>query len=798
MAIHLRHTLINAGSFLIGATVIGNFLNLAYNAYLGKQLSLAQFGTITLINTLLYIVNIFINALATTTNQRVAFLSARSGRSAATLFYKETVQKLIPISIALAAVWLVLTPVLQSYFNLATPIPIVSILPVVIIGSFAAVSSGYVKGLFLFLFTGLFILVEAFSKLVIAHFLIASRLSDATYLSIPIAILISFILSIAVAKQVSRKYPSSSKHDYRFNRSFYVASLLAGISTNAFLTFDVLLTKHYFTALESGTYAFLALFGKMIYFFGSLFNTFMISFVSRAEGAKRDPNHQFYILLTISTVLTFLGFIGLMLLGPVVLPHIFGNKIVFIKPYLALYALAISIYTISNTINIYHLARKQYLFPIVSLMIVIGMIIGINLHHSSLHEVIESILLASSLNLGVLLFLHAIQRNGGFFLMNLVDLFELLRPLPRLNYTPLGKRILIFNWRDTRHAYAGGAETYIQELGKRWVKAGNAVTIFCGNDGNAARYEMIDGIQVIRRGGFYMVYIWAFIYYIFRLKGRYEVILDCENGIPFFTPLYAKEKIYLLIHHVHQEVFRKSLIWPFSSIASFLEIKVMPYVYKNTQFITVSPSTKDEILSKCLTTTDPFIVYNGVDRTKYTKGKKSKRPLVLYLGRLQYYKSIHVFIKMAKKISASFPSATFMIAGEGEEMKKLKLYAHRLGSPVIFVGKVSEEEKVRLLQSAWVVVNPSSMEGWGLTVIEANACGTPVVASDVPGLRDSVKDRYSGYRVPYGNVAEFQSKVTSILKSNALRKKLYKNAVTWSKRFDWSISTKASLKIFQA
>ena len=395
----------------------------------------------------------------------------------------------------------------------------------------------------------------------------------------------------------------------------------------------------------------------------------------------------------------------------------------------------------------------------------------------------------------LVIFTHMVQRNGGFFLMNIVDLFDLFSPIPKLNYTPLGKRILIFNWRDTRHVFAGGAETYIHELGKRWVKGGNSVTLFCGNDGNSSRYESIDGINVIRRGGFYMVYFWAMMYYIFKLRGKFDVIIDCENGIPFFTPLYAKEKKYLLIHHVHQEVFRKSLIWPFSAIASWLEIKLMPYVYQNTQFITVSPSTKIEILSHRLTKIEPIIIYNGVDKKKYKIGKKSKTPTVLYLGRLQYYKSINVYIRLAKDLSKNHPKAIFLIAGEGEEIQKLKTFAHRIQSPVTFLGKVTESDKVRLLQEAWVVVNPSSMEGWGLTVIEANACGTPVVASDVPGLRDSVKHGFSGYLATYNRLQDFEKYVSALLKNATLRNRHSKNALLWAKKFTWDTSVKQSLEL---
>ena len=107
--------------------------------------------------------------------------------------------------------------------------------------------------------------------------------------------------------------------------------------------------------------------------------------------------------------------------------------------------------------------------------------------------------------------------------------------------------------------FAGGAEVYIDELAKRWVKDGNSVTMFCGNDHKNLPYEKIGGIEVYRRGGTYMVYVYAFMYYMLKFRGKYDVIIDCENGIPFFTPLFVHKPVILLVHHVHQEVFRAFL-----------------------------------------------------------------------------------------------------------------------------------------------------------------------------------------------------------------------------------------------
>ncbi|HSW97987.1 MAG TPA: glycosyltransferase family 4 protein, partial [Candidatus Saccharimonadales bacterium] len=323
-----------------------------------------------------------------------------------------------------------------------------------------------------------------------------------------------------------------------------------------------------------------------------------------------------------------------------------------------------------------------------------------------------SILLAAAL-LAFLFFrvLQLLKADWYAVARNLVDFFEALIPIQEQEQRAKNakKRILIFNWRDKKHVYSGGAEVYLHELAIRWVKEGHAVTIFCGNDGKSPRHEVYEGVEVVRRGGFYFVYIWAALYYFLRLRKQTDVIVDAQNGIPFFTPLYARKPIYCLMFHVHQEYLRTSLIHPLYLLAFFLEKKAMPFIYKKTPFITISESTKKDMEKLGLGKAGITLVYPGVNIDALQPGVKTKKPSVLYLGRLKSYKSVHVLIKAAPQILKQFPQVEFIIAGFGEEEKKLKQLAKKLGvfEQFSFLGKVSEEEKIELYQKAWVFVNPS-------------------------------------------------------------------------------------------
>ena len=790
----------SSGTFLVGAMMTGSVLNLLFNVYLGRTISFEDFGLITLINTFWYLLGIFASPLGSSINHRTAYISAKYGPETAINFFNNTFKKVTKITFFVSLLWLISAPFLASYFKISNILPLVLFTPAIIFASLGNMSEGYLNGSFYFILIGLIIIVTALTKFSTAFLLVNFNLSSLTYIAIPFSISVSAILAGLFFYLKVKDIKAGSGRHLTFPKRFYVGSIVSGFSANAFLTFDVILTKHYFTPDMAGQYAFLSLVGKMIFFFGSMLSTFIIPFVSRDMGANRDPNKSFYKILTAASVLTAGMYLAIGIFGRYFIPFIFGAKAFPILSYIPSYSLAIALYVITNTIVSYHLARYQYSFPITSLLFSGLMCLGIIFFHANILQVSNVILITSIISFFVMISLHLLQRNGRFFFRNLVDLLGLFLPLPNSGKTQLaGKRILLFNWRDTKHKFAGGAEVYIQELAKRWVKAGHSVTLFCGNDGNCKREEVIDGVQIIRRGGFYFVYIWAFFYYVLRFRGQFDVIIDSENGIPFFSPYYASEKKFLLIHHVHQEVFRKSLRPPLSWLAEALELKLMPFVYKNIQTITVSPSSKKEIMEKQLTDVEPIIIYNGVDLERYRPAQKSLIPLVLYVGRLKYYKSLNVFLHSAKRVLEKIPEVRFAIAGDGEEKEGLIKLAHKLNifDKVSFLGRVSEEDKISLYQKAWVFVNPSMMEGWGITSIEANACGTPVVASNVPGLRDSVNNPHSGFLVPYGNIQIFSQRIIKLIKDDSLRAKFSIGAHIFAQQFNWQKSADKSLELFK-
>lgn len=451
------------------------------------------------------------------------------------------------------------------------------------------------------------------------------------------------------------------------------------------------------------------------------------------------------------------------------------------------YLVAMSLLAMTNVFSVYGLVKRRYAFPTIGLLVPAALLFGAS---GTLEATLQAALAGFTLTSAVFL-IEPMHRFVVRAIRDFVGVFGERLP-DRTRDRRAGSDILIFNWRDLRHEYAGGAEVYIEELARQWVRQGNRVTLFCGNDGHSPRSEIVEGVEIVRRGGFYLVYLWAFVYYAIRFRGRYDVVIDSENGIPFFTPLYVrKPRIVCLMHHVHQEVFRRSLPAPLSALARFLEKGVMPIVYRHVRFVTVSESSRDEMRGIGLGQAGIRVIHPGIRQAFPLSVEKSVVPTVLYLGRLKAYKSVDVLIRAFRFVADGCPDARLVIAGSGEEEPYLKRLAEALRfgpGQVTFLGRVSEDRKWELLRRAWVVVNPSFMEGWGIVVIEANACGTPVIASDIPGLRDSVRDADTGYLVRYGDAAAFADRIRAVIGDQALRETLGQNAARWAGRFDWNVS----------
>jgi glycosyltransferase involved in cell wall biosynthesis len=251
--------------------------------------------------------------------------------------------------------------------------------------------------------------------------------------------------------------------------------------------------------------------------------------------------------------------------------------------------------------------------------------------------------------------------------------------------------------------------------------------------------------------------------------------------------------VLVIHHHLHGwTAFRQ--VPPWIAAPSVALEKLIPHAYRRSSFLTISASSKTDLVRRGVREEQIDVVPCGLDRETLKPGTiEGREPIVVALGRLEPYKRLDIVLRSWPAVLAEVPDARLVLIGRGQEEDRLRALAHHLGiaRSVTFTGFIPEAAKVEWLQHAALLVQVSRKEGWGLTVTEAYACGTPVVAADVPGLADSVQDGVTGLLVRKPRPAALAATITKLLADEEARWRMSRRALSWSANFDWEESASA-------
>ena len=357
--------------------------------------------------------------------------------------------------------------------------------------------------------------------------------------------------------------------------------------------------------------------------------------------------------------------------------------------------------------------------------------------------------------------------------------------------------ILLLNWQDITHPLGGGAEVHYHEIFKRIAARGHRVTLFACSHAGAAPHEVVDGIDVIRKGARSTFNVE--VYRKFRSRQAqepFDIVVDDLNKIPFYTPLFIRKPLLTIVHHLFgPSIFREASL-PAALYVWGAERIALP-VYRDGMFAAVSESTKRELIRHGVDEKHIRLVMNAVDPSVYSPAPEQSEtgPVVGYLGRIKQYKSVDHLLRAFAIVLKKLPAARLVVVGDGDARPGLEKLARHLGitGETTFTGFVDERAKVDYLRKCRIVANPSAKEGWGLTVIEANACRVPVVAADVPGLKDSVVQGETGVLYPYGDISRLAAELIALLENADKRETMARKALEWSRRFTWDASADSML-----
>lgn len=343
-----------------------------------------------------------------------------------------------------------------------------------------------------------------------------------------------------------------------------------------------------------------------------------------------------------------------------------------------------------------------------------------------------------------------------------------------------GRHIVFVSWRDLVNPRAGGSEVLVDRLADGMTARGDQVTVLCGGPVAERRY------RVVRNGGTYTQFLRAPLAY--QRLGGCDLVVEVCNGMPFFAPAWSRRPMVCLVNHVHTELWDVRLPRPLSTVGRYTESVLMPWAHRKNLFLTVSSSTAAALADLGVRPDRIRQVCNGVEPPQPLT-PRSPEPLFLALGRLTDYKRIDLLLRLWDRVR-HVVGGQLVIAGDGPERARIEALA---GPGVVVKGRVSEDEKHRLLCSAWMLLHPAMIEGWGIVIVEAAIRGTPGIGFDVPGLRDSVVDGETGLLVR--NEGQFASAWASLALDHRTREILGRNARERALRLHWSAAVEGFAQV---
>lgn len=348
-------------------------------------------------------------------------------------------------------------------------------------------------------------------------------------------------------------------------------------------------------------------------------------------------------------------------------------------------------------------------------------------------------------------------------------------------------RLLLVNWQDRENPQAGGAELHLHEIFGRLASRGHEITLLCGGWPGCPPTARLDGMRVVRVGTRHTFpFLARGAWRRLTASHAFDLLIEDINKVPLFTPWWGETPVVALVPHLFGGTAFQEVSWPLAA-AVWSSERLIPWVYRKTPFEAISESTAEDLAVRGIERSAVRVIYCGIDQKSFTPlpERRAATPVFAYIGRVRKYKRIDLILRAFAALAE--PSAQLIVAGSGDYRPALQALALTLGigDRVAFPGRISEEEKVDLLRRAWAVLLTSPKEGWGITNLEAAACGTPVIASDSPGIRESVRHPVTGFLVPHGAVEALTARMREIVGDPGLMQRMGVESRRFAEHFTW-------------
>ncbi len=352
-------------------------------------------------------------------------------------------------------------------------------------------------------------------------------------------------------------------------------------------------------------------------------------------------------------------------------------------------------------------------------------------------------------------------------------------------------RVHVLAWRDLDDVDAGGSEVHADNFMRRWAAAGLDITHRTSHAVGLPEIAQRNGYRVVRRGSRYSVFPRAVASELWSRRD-YDALVEIWNGVPWFSPLWCHKPRITFLHHVHGPMWDQMLPGPLAGVGRFVEARLAPPFYRRTLTLTPSEATRDELLQLGFRPKSVIAIENGIDEMFQPGGESAAQPTIISVGRLAPVKRQDELIEAAVVAKQRVPELQLVIVGEGPLRPELerRIDQHRAHDWVTLTGRLTHAEVVALYRRAWLVTSASLAEGWGLTLTEAAACGTPAVATDINGHRSSVVDGVTGVLAPLERLGDT---IADVLLDNRRRETLAHAALERARTLTWESSARGVL-----
>jgi glycosyltransferase involved in cell wall biosynthesis len=357
------------------------------------------------------------------------------------------------------------------------------------------------------------------------------------------------------------------------------------------------------------------------------------------------------------------------------------------------------------------------------------------------------------------------------------------------------RRIHVLAWRDLADVEAGGSELHAAMVARLWAEAGIDVTIRTSYAQGSPPESVRNGYHVIRRAGRYMVFPRGVLAELAGRHGPRDGLVEIWNGVPWLTPLWAQGPKVTWLHQYHGDMWRMVLPPNLARLGEVLERRVAPPLYRSQRIVTLSASSREELVRQLGLRRDRVsVVPPGIDPRFSPGGTRAATPLVVAVGRLMPVKRFDDLITAMAAIRRTVPGTELVVVGEGAERERLEDLVEQLDAAewVRLPGHLSDAELVDLYRRAWVVASASAAEGWGMTITEAAACGTPAVVTDIGGHRDAVVDGVTGVLAA---PRQLGTEIEAVLRDPDRRQRLGAAAQARASTFTWEATAAGTLAV---